>query len=149
HRSNITFLAKFFTSICMATSFLSVSLSLSDFLSDGFRIKKEGVKGNSLVFGATFIPPLAIVLFYPNAFLTGLEFAGLSVFILMILLPPLMTWMGRYRKEFSNNYYQSAMTKPVLLFLILFAVFMLLISGNLGQVAFAFIATIFIIGFFV
>ncbi len=38
----VTLFAKFFTSICMATSFLSVSLSLSDFLSDGLNIVKRG-----------------------------------------------------------------------------------------------------------
>jgi len=100
-KSTITRLAGFFTSICMATSFLSISLCLSDFLSDGFKVTKNGV-GNLLVFGATFIPPVLAVTLYPNAFMRGLKYAGLSCLILMILLPPLMTWSGRYYVQLSS-----------------------------------------------
>jgi len=82
--SSITFLAKFFTSICMATSFLSVSLSLSDFLADGLKVKKQGISGNIIIFGATFLPPATLVIFYPHIFLLGLQYAGISVFISLI-----------------------------------------------------------------
>lgn len=91
----VTDLAKFFTSICMTTSFLSISLSLSDFLSDGFKVSKEG-KGKFLIFLATFIPPLVVVVFYPDAFIRSLDYAGICVFILMVLMPPMMVWRGRY-----------------------------------------------------
>ena len=47
-KDSVTLFAKFFTSICMATSFLSVSLSLSDFLADGFNVKKQGL-GNGQI----------------------------------------------------------------------------------------------------
>ena len=99
-RDTITILAKFFTSICMATSFLSVSLCLSDFLSDGLSIPKKG-KGSALIFVMTFLPPVMIVLFYPNAFINGLKYAGISCFVLMVLLPPLMVWRGRYHKQLA------------------------------------------------
>lgn len=147
HKDNITLIAKFFTSICMATSFLSVSLSLSDFLSDGFKIKKQGVKGNTFVLGATFLPPLVVVLFYPNAFLLGLEFAGISVFILMILLPALMAWAGRYRRDFSQTAWQAAVNKPVLLFLILFAALLLVVSGKWGIAALIMVTAALSLGF--
>lgn len=94
-KSTVTSLAKFFTSICMTTSFLSISLCLSDFLSDGLNMAKQGVN-NIVIFGATYLPPLLVVLFYPGAFLRGLEYAGVCCFFLMILLPPLMAWRGRY-----------------------------------------------------
>ncbi len=42
-------LIHFFTSICIATSFLGVSLCLSDFMADGLKIKKE--KKRPLVIG--------------------------------------------------------------------------------------------------
>lgn len=93
-KDSITLFAKFFTSICMATSFLSVSLSLSDFLADGFNVKKQGF-GNWLVYGMTFVPPVIFVLFFPGAFLMGLNYAGICCFVLMILLPALMAWRGR------------------------------------------------------
>ncbi|MBV9575737.1 MAG: tryptophan/tyrosine permease, partial [Gammaproteobacteria bacterium] len=125
-KNHITLLAKFFTSICIATSFLSVSLSLSDFLSDGLQINKKGV-GNLLVFSATFLPSLLIVLFYPNAFLQGLQYAGLWCFILMILLPPLMVWRGRYHRDFGEDKdnYRVRGGKFLLAVLLIFATLMI------------------------
>lgn len=134
-KDTITVLTKFFTSICMATSFLSVSLSLSDFLADGLKIKKQGLVGNAIVFSATFLPPVALVLFYPNAFLLGLQYAGISVFILMILLPPIMAWVGRYHKDFSREHYEFPANKLMLAGLILFAALMLIISGKWGMIS--------------
>jgi tyrosine-specific transport protein len=86
----------------MATSFLSVSLSLSDFLADGFNVKKQGM-GNGLIFGLTFVPPILFVFFFPGAFLMGLNFAGICCFILMILLPALMAWRGREIYAVANK----------------------------------------------
>jgi tyrosine-specific transport protein len=116
-------LAKFFTSICMTTSFLSVGLSLSDFLADGLKIKKEGLTNNMVVFGATFLPPLLAVLFYPDAFIRGLSFAGVSGFILMIFMPPLMAWRGRYHVNLGHA--QVAGGKFLLAALLIFATVML------------------------
>jgi tyrosine-specific transport protein len=119
-KENVTMLAKFFTSICMATSFLSVSLSLSDFLSDGLNIVKEGV-GNALIYGATFLPPLFVVLYYPDAFLRGIQYAGLCCFVLMILFPPLMVWRGRYHHELAQEGFRVKGGKVLLAALLLFA----------------------------
>ena len=94
-KSVVTNLAKFFTSISMTTSFLSIALSLADFLADGFRVEKKG-KGNALVYGATFLPPVFIVLFFKDAFWPALQYAGVSCIALMVLLPALMAWRGRY-----------------------------------------------------
>ena len=135
HKDSVTFIAKFFTSICMATSFLGVSLSLSDFLSDGSRVKKQGLMGNLIILGATFVPPVVIVLFYPNAFLLGLEFAGISILILMVLFPPMMTWSGRYRKAFASTEYLTPANKPMLIFLMLLGAILLGISGTWGMIS--------------
>lgn len=124
-KDNVTLLAKFFTSICMATSFLSISLCLSDFLSDGLNVKKQGISGNAIILGATFLPPIAVVLFYPDAFIRGLNYAGISCFILMILLPPLMAWFGRYRRVFAENSYRVRGGKFLLATLMLFATLMI------------------------
>jgi tyrosine-specific transport protein len=124
-KDNITMLAKFFTSICMATSFLSISLCLSDFLSDGFKVKKEGM-GNLLIYGITFIPPVLIVLFFPDAFIQGLEWAGLSCFILMVFFPPLMVWSGRYFNSIATSHaYKVPGGKPLLSVLLAFGVMMI------------------------
>lgn len=129
-KDNITLLTKFFTSICMATSFLSISLCLSDFLSDGFKVNKAGM-GNLLIYGATFLPPILIVLFYPDAFIRGLHYAGLSCFILMILFPPLMVWSGRYYKSLATvggGNYQVVGGKYLLSILLAFGAVMIAIS---------------------
>ena len=52
--------ARCFSFFAIVTSFLGVSLSLTDFLADGFKVKKSQ-GGRLLLFGMTFIPPLIIV----------------------------------------------------------------------------------------
>jgi tyrosine-specific transport protein len=91
----ITGLAWAFTSICLATSFLGVGLSLADFLTDGFGLNNK-VKGKSITALLTFIPPLVIVLFFPAAFMAALNYAGIWCASLLALLPALMAWSGRY-----------------------------------------------------
>lgn len=122
----ITVLAKFFTSICMATSFLAVGVCLSDFIADGLKVEKKGLAKN-YVFTATFIPPLIVAIYYPNAFLTGLNYAGLCCFILMVLFPPLMAWRGRYQLKLARaeGAYQAAGGKPLLALLVIFAICMI------------------------
>ncbi len=98
----ITLFAQLFAAVAVLTSFLGVSLGLSDFLADGLGILKKG-KGALLVYTATFLPSLAAVLFYPNAFITGLNYAGSFCIILLALLPMLMVWYGRYHKNLSSE----------------------------------------------
>lgn len=126
-KDSVNVLANFFTSICMATSFLSVSLSLSDFLADGLKVRKQG-SGNLLIYALTFAPSLLIVLFYPDAFLRSLNYAGISCLILMMLLPPLMVWRGRYHHELVHEEYQMVGGKPLLLMLITIAIVMIGLS---------------------
>lgn len=84
----------FFTSICMVTAFLGVSLGLFDFLADGLKLKKTGNQGKSTLV-LTFIPPLAVVLINPGIYLHALSYAGICCVILLLLLPALMAWQGR------------------------------------------------------
>lgn len=129
-KDSVTMLAKFFTSICMATSFLSISLCLSDFLSDGLSVAKKG-KGNLLVFGATFIPPLILVSYFPNAFLKGISYAGLCCFVLMMLFPPLMVWSGRYVRRlavYGETQFQVGGGKALLVGLIIFSFMMITLA---------------------
>lgn len=103
HRQVVTDFARIFTSVCLATSFLGVAISLSHFLADGFRLHGGG-KNDVILAGATFLPPLLIVLFYPNAFIAALSYAGIYCIILLVLLPALMAWSGRYRKNLATGY---------------------------------------------
>jgi tyrosine-specific transport protein len=85
------------------TSFLGVSVCLTDFLADGLRLEKKG-KNNLLVYGLTFVPPLVIVLFLPNIFVQALTYAGIYCVVLLILLPAWMVWAGRYHRHIAGEY---------------------------------------------
>ncbi len=103
-QKQIIFFAKLFTSICVLTSFLGVSLCLTDFLADGLSLEKKG-KSALLIHAITFLPPLILVLFFPNAFIKALEYAGIYSIILLILLPVAMAWGGRYFKKLTSPYH--------------------------------------------
>ena len=96
----ISSFAHVFTSICMLTSFIGVSLGLSDFLADGLAVKKA--ERRWLVYGITFIPPLAITLIYPKIFVIALSYAGIFCLILLMLLPGLMAWRQRYHQQHTD-----------------------------------------------
>ncbi len=98
HSPLISSLFNFFTSICMLTAFLGVSLCLISFLSDGLNMNQHGMQGLGL-FLLTFLPPLLIVLYYPGAYIHALSYAGFFCVILLLLLPALMSFFGR--KHFS------------------------------------------------
>lgn len=126
----ITVMTHIFTAICLATSFLGVALSLTDFLADGFKIAKESKKG-SIIYVATFGPPLAIVLFYPGAFIAALNYAGIDCMVLLVILPALMAWMGRYKKQLAQGYQVSG-GKPLLIVLIVTAI-LVIIQGAINS----------------
>jgi tyrosine-specific transport protein len=127
NRDIITAAARLFTAVCLATAFLGVALCLSDFLADGLRINKVG-NGKIKVYLATFVPPLLIVLFYPNAFIKALSYAGIYCIVLLVLLPALMAWRGRYHLQLANGGYQMLGGKPLLLTLIVLSVLIIINS---------------------
>jgi len=119
HNHSINGFAHLFTAICVMTSFLCVSLGLSDFLADGLKIEKKG-RGNLIVTAVTFLPSLIIVLFYPSIFVKALSYAGIFCVILVVLLPALMVWSGRYHKKFDTTRYQVMGGKlPVLVIILI------------------------------
>lgn len=102
HSSWITWLANLFTSVCILTSFLGVALSLADFLADGCKVAKaqHGIK----ISIATLLPPLIVVLFVPALFIKALHYAGILCIILLILIPALMAYSGRYVTGIAKGY---------------------------------------------
>ncbi|MFN7097176.1 MAG: amino acid permease, partial [Gammaproteobacteria bacterium] len=83
NKSSITQLSRLFTSICVLTSFLGVALCLTDFLSDGLKIVKQGW-GRTAIAVLTFLPPVIIVLFFPGLFIHALTYAGICCVILLV-----------------------------------------------------------------
>lgn len=120
NRDTITSIARIFTSICLLTSFLGVSLCLSDFIADGLRFETH-LKHKLYTHFITFLPPLLIVLFFPGAFIKALTYAGIYCLILLVFLPALMAWSGRYRKKLESKY-QVIGGKFLLILLMLIAV---------------------------
>jgi tyrosine-specific transport protein len=78
----------FFTII---TSFMGVSLSLTDFLRDGLKIKKTH-SGRFIACLLTFLPPLLFVYAVPGGFMLALQYAAIFVVIILCVMPALMTW---------------------------------------------------------
>lgn len=105
--------AKLFAFFAIITSFIGVTLSLSDFLTDGFKIKKTH-GGRILAILLTFIPPLFFVFSYPQGFYIALQYAGASVAILLVFLPAAMVWN-------LKNY--KGIPKKLFLLLVIFLAF--------------------------
>lgn len=97
-------IAHAFSFFAIITSFLGVSLSLSDFLTDG--LKAHSIRGGRLMICLlTFLPPLAFIWSNPRAFFDALEYAGaFGVVILLGFLPALMIWRGRYYHKMKSTF---------------------------------------------
>lgn len=99
--SQLALTARFLAFFAIVTSFLGVSLSLADFLADGFKIKKTN-SGKAGICFLTFGPPTAFALGNPRAFLVALDYAGtFGVVLLLGLMPALMVLFGK--KRFSKD----------------------------------------------
>lgn len=90
-----------FSFLALVTSFLAVSLSLSDFMADGLWIQKN-IRGRAILTALTIVPPFLFALIYPQGFVLALGYAGVFVAILYGILPALMVWQGRYRARLTS-----------------------------------------------
>lgn len=104
-----------FSLFAIVTSFLGVSLSLWDFLTDACHLFKLKAKKAALTF-LTFTPPLIFTLARPRIIFDALEIAGaFGVIALLALLPALMVWSGRYRLNLSQDTFRAPGGKPALI----------------------------------
>lgn len=124
NNSSIAFFSKFFSSVCVLTSFLGVALCLTDFLADGLQMEKKGTN-NIIIHLITFLPALGIAIFFPNMFIKALEYAGIYATILLIFLPAWMAWSGRYNKKISKGFTVWG-GKPLLGVIIAFSLFLII-----------------------
>lgn len=89
-----------FAQIALITSFLGVSLGLFDFLRD-----KKNKQASRLSSGIlTFIPPLAVAIFYPNGFVQLLSYASIFVAIILVIIPGLMAYRLRRSAVLKSTY---------------------------------------------
>ena len=97
--NSILLASKFFAFFAITTSFLGVNLGLFDFLADGLKLQKKGIKKIFLAI-LTFAPSLLITISYPKIFLIALDYAGsIGGNLLLIFLPTLLVWLHRYVKK--------------------------------------------------
>ncbi|MBM3192004.1 MAG: tyrosine transporter [Chlamydiae bacterium] len=107
--------ANFFSFFAIVTSFLGVSLSLSDFLTDGLKLKKTW-ESRLLACALTFAPPIVFVFASPRGFIVALQYAGACVAILLILLP---SWMAWHLK--TPKFYKTLPARLLIVALIVFS----------------------------
>ncbi len=105
---------RFFSFFAIITSFLGISLSLSDFLRDGLKLKK-GWEGKLIAISLTFFPPLVFVFSYQKGFYAALEYGGAFVAILLGVIPSLMVL-----KLKTHSWYRTVWGK----FLVIFVIFL-------------------------
>jgi len=110
----------------IVTSFLGISLSLYDFLSDGLKIDKRQITGKTKLILLTFIPPLLFVIFYKYGFILALSFAGIFVSILHIILPVFMVLAKRIKTKGSKLLYNVFGFKLLSIIALIFAALIIL-----------------------
>jgi tyrosine-specific transport protein len=121
-------IGKAFAFFTLTASYIALALAFLDFLADGLKIKKRGLKKFWLCL-LVFIPPTIIAISYPNLFLIALSYAGgYSCAILFGLFPPLMVWIGRYHKKYTKTGRLLFGGKPMLSILIFFIIVELFIQ---------------------
>lgn len=121
-------IGNYFAFFVLTTSYIALALAFLDFLADGLKVKKVGMKKVALCL-AIFVPPTLIALFNPGIFITVLEYAGgISCALLFGLLPPLMVWIGRYVKKYEKERHQLPGGKPMLAILMVFVLFELVLE---------------------
>lgn len=119
-------LFRFFSTVCILTAFLGVSLCLFDFLADGLGLKRKGGQG-LLVAGLVFMPPLLLNLLFSGLYLKAFALAGFFCVVLLLILPALMVAFGRYRyKLHQNASYQVPGGKFTIAFVLLISMLILL-----------------------
>lgn len=121
---SLSYFSQGFAFFAIITSFLAIGLTLTHFLADGFKVEPTREKTRWLI-PLALVPPFLFGVLYPKVFFKALSFAGgIFAMILFGILPILMAWVGRYKKNLTSNYHVSG-GKASLLIAFCFAVFVI------------------------
>lgn len=124
HSEWVSNTAEFFAFFALATSFLGMALGLIDFLSDGLKIKKEGI-GKVWLGLLIIIPTFIFAAYFERIFILALDTSGgFGDSILNGIMPVMMVWIGRYYLKFPDEN-RIPGGKPLLLVVGTFFVFSL------------------------
>lgn len=95
----VTAVAQWFAFFAIVTSFLAQALSLVHFLADGIGVPLTR-RWRGVLTVLAVGPPFVAAVLDPSIFIVALEMAGAySAVILFGILPALMVWVGRYRRN--------------------------------------------------
>jgi len=124
-------IGKYFAFFAMTTSFIPLALSFFDFMADGLKWEKKGMQ-RAILCSSIFGIPVIIAILYPTIFLVALGYAGgISCAFLFGLMPPVLVWVGRYKKKYLMVDHQLPGGKTTLVFLMIFA--LLILSAEVIQ----------------
>ncbi len=102
-----------FAYFAVATSFMSIAKIVFDFLNDAFlQLNWKNPRASAQVL--SLLPPVLISVYIPGLFVYALMFSGAIIGILLVFLPAVLVWRGRYHNNFSH-YYQCEGGKRVLI----------------------------------
>jgi tyrosine-specific transport protein len=102
--TSISYFAQAFAFFAIVTSFLAQGLALIHFLADGLKIPENRPNTKWLALLA-LAPPLLLALSDPTIFFKALSFAGgICAMVLFGILPVLIIWIGRYRKNIPGSH---------------------------------------------
>lgn len=94
---------RWFAYFAIISSLLSLTFGAMSFFMDGFRSKHlRFAKPISIV--TMFLPPTLYVYFFRYNYLPSMKYGGLVTLILYVIVPVLMIWWGRYRKNLAFGY---------------------------------------------
>lgn len=127
HISWITQATNLFSLICIITSFLANSISLTDFIADGLNLHQTHQKSGWVYFLA-YVPSLCAVLFFSKAFLMGLSISGTFAIIQSLILPGLIVWHLRRTNKSNKLNYSVFGGKPLLALLLVISFVLLILS---------------------
>ena len=134
---NITFLVMFFSFFALTSSFIGVSVGVYDFWADGLSISKFKFLNKLILILLTFFFPFLFSFFFPGGFLFALNYASIFAAFLLIILPALMVWYGRYIKKLKSNY--KSYCKKLCLFITILFGFCIIFLEILNQFNFFYI----------
>ncbi len=137
HNNLISVAANVFVNITMVAVFLSIGLSLFDFIIQNCRLSKAR-HGRIKAALLTFAPPLLIALFYSNSFIYAMQYVGFAITILLILMPPVMVYRLRKLSPALTTPFRVYGAQPLIFLMITIGAAMtglaLLMSCNLVEV---------------
>jgi tyrosine-specific transport protein len=99
HITSLRLLNDFFAFFAITTSFLGVTISVSDSISESLNITKR-----PLSILLTLAPPLMIALFKPAGFISILNYGGIFIAVIYGLIPSRIAWLARYHHRQKSLY---------------------------------------------